>query len=264
MADTFRGRLYKALEPSSEPGQKLSRINRILVVLVLASFVALALETEPSLSDTERLYLRWFNTIVVTIFAIEYVVRLWVAGEDPRYEGLRGRLRYACSFYAIADLAAFLPELILILITDNAIDPRTLAILKAFRLFRLFKLARYVPAFDLVGAAMKRAGGQLLTSFFLALALVYVSAILLYLIEGEAQEAFGSIPRAIWWAIATLTTVGYGDVYPVTPLGRMAASLIALAGIGVVALPAGVFASAFSDEIRERAKKADKQDGDGS
>ena len=165
-------------------------------------------------------------------------------------------MRYAVSFYAIADLAAFLPELVLMLIAGDNIDPRTLAVLKAFRLFRLFKLARYVPAFDLLGKAMEKAGSQLFTSFLLAVALVYISAILLYLIEGQHQpDAFGSIPRAIWWAIATLTTVGYGDVYPITPMGRAAASVIALAGIGVVALPAGVFASAFSDVIREESAR---------
>ena len=127
--------------------------------------------------------------------------------------------------------------------------------LRVFRLFRLIKLARFVPAFDVLGAAVQRAGSQLLTTLAMALALVYVSAVALYFIEGiggQQQEMFQSIPRAIWWAIATLTTVGYGDVYPVTPLGRMFASVIALAGIGVVALPAGVFASAFSDELRER------------
>ena len=149
-----------------------------------------------------------------------------------------------------------MPELILMIFAGDNIDPRTLAVLKAFRLFRLFKLARYVPAFDLLGEALKRAGSQLLTSLLLALALVYISAILLYLLEGPIQpEAFGSIPRAIWWAIATLTTVGYGDVYPITPIGRVAASAIALAGIGVVALPAGVFASAFSEVIREDSQR---------
>ena len=94
-----------------------------------------------------------------------------------------------------------------------------------------------------------------------ALALVYVSAVLLYFVEGvggEHQETFASIPRAIWWAVATLTTVGYGDVYPVTPLGRFCAAIIAIAGIGVVALPAGVFASAFSDELRERRERGQR------
>ncbi len=251
-----RARLYRALEPKTADGEKLSTVNRILVFLVLSSFVLLALETEPSLGESGHNILRILNLCLVIIFAIEYAIRIWAAGEDPRYRGVKGRLRYAVSFYAIADLAAFLPELVLMLIAGDNIDPRTLAVLKAFRLFRLFKLARYVPAFDLLGKAMEKAGSQLFTSFLLAVALVYISAILLYLIEGQHQpDAFGSIPRAIWWAIATLTTVGYGDVYPITPMGRAAASVIALAGIGVVALPAGVFASAFSDVIREESAR---------
>ncbi len=254
--DTLRARLYHSLEPSASDTGRLSTINRILVILVLCSFVLLALETEPGLGEDAQSVFRVFNILLVIIFALEYGMRLWAVGEDPRYRGLPGRLRYAVSFYAIADLAAFLPELLLLLFAGDTIDARTVALLKAFRLFRLFKLARYVPAFDLLGEALKRAGGQLLTSLLLALALVYVSAIALYLIEGQQQpEAFGSIPRAVWWAIATLTTVGYGDVYPVTPLGRVAASVIALAGIGVVALPAGVFASAFSDVISEQSRK---------
>lgn len=254
--NTLRARLYHALEPKMSDRERLSTINRILVVLVLSSFVLLALETEPSLGEQGQDILRLLNLGLVIIFAFEYIVRLWVVGEDERYKGFGGRMRYAVSFYAIADLAAFLPELLLMMFAGDAIDPRTLALLKTFRLFRLFKLARYVPAFDLLGEALKRAGGQLLTSLLLALALVYVSAIALYLIEGVRQpEAFGSIPRAIWWAIATLTTVGYGDVYPITPLGRIAASAIALAGIGVVALPAGVFASAFSDVINEQSRR---------
>lgn len=257
---SLRARLYNALEPKSSDRDRLSTINRVLVVLVLSSFVLLALETEDTLRAEFAAVFESINLLLVIIFAIEYGCRLWAAGEDPKYRGFRGRLRYAFSFYAIADLAAFLPELIIMIVVGDQIDRELLAVLKAFRLFRLFKLARYVPAFDLLGEAMKKARSQLLTSFFLAMALVYVSAIALYLIEGENNpEGFGSIPRAIWWAIATLTTVGYGDVYPETPLGRVAASIIALAGIGVVALPAGVFASAFSDVIREQAQKKQEE-----
>lgn len=253
---TLRAQLYRALEPKSGDSDRLSTINRVLIFLVLGSFVLLALETEPSIAKTGQTILGWLNLALVIIFAFEYCVRVWAAGEDPEYRGLKGRLRYALSFYAIADLAAFMPELLLMILAGDGIDPRTLAVLKTLRLFRLFKLARYVPAFGLLGEAVKRAGSQLMTSLFLALALVFVSAVTLYLIEGHTQpEAFGSIPRAIWWAIATLTTVGYGDVYPVTPIGRIAASAIALAGIGVVALPAGVFASAFSDIIREESER---------
>ena len=109
-----------------------------------------------------------------------------------------------------------------------------LAIFKAFRLFRLFKLARYIPAFNLLKEAMRRAGSQLLISLFLALALVYVSAVALYLIEGEINpDQFGSIPRAVWWAIATLTTVGYGDITPVNMVEYSVVMVLMMLG-GVV------------------------------
>jgi voltage-gated potassium channel len=110
-----------------------------------------------------------------------------------------------------------------------------------------------VPAFAIVGGAFRRAGGPLVAALCVAAAQVYVAALLLYFIEGEAKpEAFGSIMRAFWWAIVTLTTVGYGDVYPETPWGRVAAGLVAVAGIGIVAMPTGILASAFNDEFRAR------------
>ena len=249
----LRARLYCEMEPSARDKRGLSPNNFVLVVLVLVSLVSFALETEPGISDELYQGIQVFNWFILIVFAIEYVVRVWVAGEDEEFRGIGGRLKYMFTPYAVADLIAFLPELVFLLIVGPTTSERSIAALKALRLFRLLKLARFVPAFGLLGAALKRAGTQLLTSLALAMALVYVSAMLLFFIEGPGQpEAFGSIPRAVWWAIATLTTVGYGDVYPVTALGRVAASIIAIAGIGVVALPAGVFASAFSDEIKER------------
>ncbi|MEQ9316689.1 MAG: ion transporter, partial [Henriciella sp.] len=196
-----------------------------------------------------------FNVAIIVIFAFEYLARLWVAGENPEYKGIGGRLKYMLTPYAIADLIAFLPELLWLLFAPEDSNQQIIMALRVLRLARLAKIARFIPAFDVLGATVQRSGTQLLTTLAMALALVYVSAVALYFIEGvggEQQESFASIPRAVWWAIATLTTVGYGDVYPVTPLGRVFASIIAIAGIGVVALPAGVFASAFSDEIKER------------
>lgn len=251
----LRNKLYSELEPDARERSGLSIINSFIIALVLISFLALALETEPTLGPAWRTGIDYLNIAIVTIFAIEYVARVWAAGEDPKYRGVRGRLKYMASGYAIADLVAFLPELLWILLTPEGFGDDVLIILRVLRLARLVKLARFVPAFDVLGATVERAGTQLLTTLAMALALVYISAVALYFVEGvggEQQESFASIPRALWWAIATLTTVGYGDVYPVTPLGRIFASVIALAGIGVVALPAGVFASAFSDEIRER------------
>ncbi|MEM1087174.1 MAG: ion transporter [Pseudomonadota bacterium] len=247
--------LYKQLAPDARESG-ISAMNIAVIALVLLSFLLLALETEatimalPGWADA----ISALNIIIVVIFAIEYTARVWVAGANPLYSGASGRFRYARSTYAITDLLAFLPELVVMVfglgIPINA--------LRIFRLFRLIKIARFIPAFAIFGAAIKRSGSQLLTALAIALALVYISAVALYLIEGlggQQQEDFSSIPRAIWWAVATLTTVGYGDVYPVTALGRFFASIIALAGIGVVALPAGVFASAFTDELRDRDQK---------
>ncbi|MEZ5953306.1 MAG: ion transporter [Hyphomonas sp.] len=248
----LRYRLYMQLVPEAR-FRGISATNLLVVGLVLLSFLFLALETEPTLNTQPGWQQAFaiFNVFVVAAFAVEYVLRVFIAGLDPEYRGLVGRLKYMTRFYSIADLLAFFPELVVMSLGLGV----PLIGLRVLRLFRLIKIARFVPAFNIFGAAVRRAGTQLLTALAMALVLVYVSAVALYFIEGvggEHQESFASIPRAIWWAIATLTTVGYGDVYPVTPLGRVFASVIAIAGIGVVALPAGVFASAFSDELRER------------
>ncbi|MCI4643339.1 MAG: ion transporter [Hyphomonadaceae bacterium] len=257
----FRKRLYLELEPDARDSSGLSRTNLLIVLLVVASFIALALETEPSLSEAWRQAIVLFNYAIVAIFAVEYVIRLWAAGEDERYRGLGGRGRYMMTPSALADLIAFLPELLWLIFMGGQ-GEEALMILRVLRLSRLVKIARFMPAFDILGAAISRSGGQLFTTLAVALMLVYLSAVVLYFIEGvgAGRAEFGSIPRAVWWAIATLTTVGYGDVYPETTLGRIAASVIALAGIGVVALPAGVFASAFSDELRARDEARKEQE----
>lgn len=251
----LRNKLYAQLETDAHNKSGLSFLNSVIIALVLIGFLALALETEETIGPAWRLAIDWVNVIIVGTFAFEYLVRVWVAGEDPRYRGISGRLKYMATPYAITDLIAFLPELLWMLFTPAGVGDDVLIILRVLRLARLVKLARFVPAFDVLGATVARAGTQLLTTLAMALALVYVSAVALYFVEGVGgaqQEGFASIPRSLWWAIVTLTTVGYGDVYPVTALGRVFAAIISLAGIGVVALPAGVFASAFSDELRER------------
>lgn len=244
--------LYRMLEPEAWGKPGLSPLNGLIVMLVVFSFITLAIETEPTIPPALQALVAQANLFIISVFALEYGARVWVAGEDPRYRGLSGRLRYMASPYALADLAAFLPEAIL-LATAGQMGAQEVALLKALRLLRLFKIARYVPAFAVFGAAIKRSWSQLGVALALALAFVYIGALLLYFVEGpDDPQNFGSIPRAIWWAVVTLTTVGYGDVYPHSVPGRLAAAMISLAGIGIVALPAGILASAFSDELRER------------
>ncbi|MDX2234818.1 MAG: ion transporter [Hyphomonadaceae bacterium] len=263
---TLRARIFEAIEPD-EGRTRLTWVSGVLVTMVLVSFITLALETETSRADSGLpawvgVLVGQINNVIVVAFAGEYLVRLWAVGENPKYRGVGGRLKYMVTPLALADLAAFLPELILSVYFPNA-SGGIVAALRALRLFRLLKLARYVPAFGIVGAALQRAGPPLLAALAVAAAQVYVAALLLYFVEGvepipghpEQQERFGSVIRAMWWAVVTLTTVGYGDVYPVTPLGRFAAALVALAGIGIVAMPTGILASAFAEEFRERHEK---------
>ncbi len=263
---SLRTRVYEAIEPD-ERRARLTWVTGVLVALVLVSFLTLALETETALPDTSLpawmgVLVERANNVIVIAFAFEYLLRLWAVGENPKYRGVGGRLRYAVTPLALADLAAFLPELILGVYFPHA-SGGLVAALRALRLFRLLKLARYVPAFGIVGAAVQRAGPPLLAALAVAAAQVYVAALLLYFVEGshpipghpEQVERFGSVIRAMWWSVVTLTTVGYGDVFPVTPLGRVAAGLVAVAGIGIVAMPTGILASAFAEEFRERHEK---------
>ena len=250
-----KGYVHDWLEPD-EPGG-INVFSAAIVLLVLVSLASLALETEAVRTDTpmpawSRDAVSRINLLVVWVFAAEFVLRFWSEGENPRHAGWIGRLRFLVQPITITDVLAFLPELLALVFMPN-VEGEWLAALRALRLFRLFKLARYVPAFAIVGAAVKRAAAPLVAALCVAAAQLYIAAMMLYFIEGVSKpDQFGSITRAMWWAIVTLTTVGYGDVYPETVLGRVAAGLVALAGIGIVAMPTGILASAFAEEFRER------------
>ncbi len=251
---TIKAYVHDWLEPDEGA---INVFSGLIIALVLASLAALALETEAARADTPmpvwiQSAVSWVNIIVVWVFALEFGLRFWSEGENLLHKGVAGRLRFLKQPIAIADVFAFLPEFMVLLFFPQA-DANWLAALRALRLFRLFKLARYVPAFAIVGAAVKRASAPLVAALCVAAAQLYIAAMMLYFIEGASKpEQFGSITRAMWWAIVTLTTVGYGDVYPETVLGRIAAGIVALAGIGIVAMPTGILASAFAEEFRER------------
>jgi voltage-gated potassium channel len=252
---TAKAYVHDWLEPDQPGG--INFFSGAIIILVIVSLVSLALETELLRDDSgiDRGLLplvQWLNVAIVWVFAIEFALRFWSEGENPAHAGVIGRLRFLIQPVTIADVLAFAPELVAMIFfpdTTGAWFPA----LRALRLFRLFKLARYVPAFAIVGAAVRRAWAPLMAALAVAAAQLYIAAMLLYFIEGDSKpEAFGSIARAMWWAIVTLTTVGYGDVYPETALGRFAAGLVALAGVGIVALPTGILASSFAEEFRER------------
>lgn len=265
---TAKAYIHDWLEPDQPGG--INFFSGLIIALVLLSLFSLAIETE-LVRDDAALDRSWLplvsaiNVAVVWLFALEFALRFWSEGENPRHAGAMGRLRFLAQPVTIADILAFAPELIAMLFFPTYTGMLFPA-MRALRLFRLFKLARYLPAFAIVGAAVKRAWAPLMAALAVAAAQLYIAAMMLYFIEGQSKpEAFGSIARAMWWAVVTLTTVGYGDVYPETAWGRVAAGLVALAGVGIVALPTGILASSFAEEFRERheaAQRALQPDGD--
>jgi len=205
----------------------------IIQLLIVISIITFSIETLPNLSSNTIKLLSIIETVIVSIFTLEYVVRVYVA--DRKRD-------YVFSFYGIVDLIAIVPFYLSI-----GLDLRSLRILRMLRLFRLFKLVRYNIAMRRLGMAFYIAKEEFVLFGVITVMLLYLSAVGIYYFENEAQpEQFKSIFHSFWWAVATLTTVGYGDVYPITLGGRIFTFLILMIGLGIVAIPAGLLASALS------------------
>lgn len=201
--------------------------------LVVLSMAAYALETVPDLDPVWRWWLDWFEGISTLIFAIEYGLRVWVS--TPRRA-------YVFSFFGLIDLLAILPYVIGL----NA-DLRTMRIFRLFRIFRILKLARYSSAVRRFHLALRIAWEELVLFIGVTLALIYLAAVGIHVFESEAQPlTFGSVFHCLWWAVSTLTTVGYGDVYPVTVGGKIFTFFILMVGLGFISVPAGLVASALA------------------
>ena len=195
-----------------------------------------------------------FEVISVSVFSVEYLLRIWTA--DLLYPSARHpRLKYVFSLMALVDLAAILPFFLPFI----SVDLRFLRMARLFRLFRLlrvFKLGRYVDALITVTTVIKKSSSQLIVSVALCLFVMLFSAIVMYTVENPVQpEQFPNVIASLWWAICTLTTVGYGDIYPVTDVGRFFASIISLVGIGIIAIPTGIIAAGFSSAIEKKTPK---------
>jgi len=243
----LKKRFYEILEVAA-PGDHASRGFDIFILSLIAlNVLALVAETVESIHSQAPAFFAWFETVSVIIFTVEYLVRLWSCTASTAYAfPVRGRLRFAVTPLAVVDLLAVLP----FYLPFMGIDLRFIRAVRLFRLFRLAKLGRYSTALRTLGrVAVAKRPELVITVFILGLLLLLASAGM-YFIEHDAQpEAFSSIPATMWWAVATLTTVGYGDVYPVTALGKALAAAIAILGIGMFALPTGILGAAFVEQI---------------
>ena len=229
------------------PGQKL---NVFLIALISLNVVAIFLETVDSIYERYEQAFWYFEVLSVAIFTIEYLARVWSCidlADIPDFSPIKGRIRYMLSPIALVDLIAILPFYLSLYMT---IDLRFLRVL---RLLRLFKLTRYSPALGALLDVIQKESEALLAAFVVLLMMLVISAGGIYFLENDLQpDTFGSMPQSMWWAIVTLTTVGYGDVVPITMIGKMFGGLIGLIGIGMIALPAAIMASGFAENIHAR------------
>jgi voltage-gated potassium channel len=250
MSSRLRYRVYEILDQSLAGDRVAALVHRVIVALIIGNISAVVLETVPSLSARfEPLFLS-FEAISVSGFFVEYALRLWASVEHPELQHLpawRARLRYALYPSATIDLLAILPFLLGVFL------PSDLRAFLVFRLARYFKLARYSPGMASLIDAVWAERRALIACLVILTGAVLVAACAMHLAESNEQpDNFGSIPAAMYWAIITLTTVGYGDVVPITPLGKVVASITAVAGLVMLGLPAGIIASAFAREIQRR------------
>ncbi|WP_084005088.1 ion transporter [Gilvimarinus polysaccharolyticus] len=255
---TWRHRVHVQLEPTAW-GYGLSPVNWVLCTLILLSLLGAILETEPRISVGQERLIRELELLFSSVFMLEYLLRLWVCVEDRRYQRpIIGRLRYLVTPAALIDLVAVLP-LLLGFVGAQSLMLRFIRLLRVARLAQFGKLSRSV---HYLFAAIASRRYELSISVVLAATMILFASIMLYLLEKDVQpEAFGSIPRAMWWAIITFTTVGYGDVYPITQLGRVFAALSALASVAMVAMPTGIMAAAFSDAMQRGRHELDDSAG---
>ncbi|HEV2746844.1 MAG TPA: ion transporter [Allosphingosinicella sp.] len=247
----LRRRLYLQLDPRAWPKPGLSPLNTLVTAAIIVATAAAIAETEPLVTTGRERLFEALELGFGIFFLAEYAGRLWTVVEDRGSRpAWRCRLAFVRSPAAIFDLLAILSALLPFVGASGAM----LRLVRLLRIFRLAKLGRMSAALRNLSSAVASRRFELAATVGLALMLVVFGATALYWIEGEIQpDKFGSIPRALWWAVVTLTTIGYGDLFPVTPLGKLVAAFVAVAGIGLIAMPTGILASAFS-EASQRAK----------
>ncbi len=246
-------KIYSILESDEEEKNIFSKsIEWLLISLIVLNVISVIISSFNDLPDKLISILNTFELISVIIFTVEYLLRLITAGYKFKNSKIPF-IKYIFSFMSIIDLLAILPFYLPLIIP---FDLRFLRMLRLFRLFRIFKLNRYNNATRIISSVLKNEKEKLFTTIFVMSVLIIFSSSIMYYVENSAQpDKFPNIVASIWWAVATLTTVGYGDVYPITILGKMLAGIIAILGIGLVALPTGIISSGFISEVTNKQKK---------
>jgi voltage-gated potassium channel len=242
----IRQRTYQIIERADAGDTASAVFDTAIIVLIILNIAAVIASSYSSFAAGHTVGLYRFELVSVVVFTVEYILRIWTAREkypDSRHP----YLKQVFSFMAVIDLLAILPFYLPLAVR---LDLRFLRILRLFRLLRIFKLNRYNTSMELIGRVIRNEREKIFITSFIMFVMIMLSASAMYYVENEAQpEQFPNIIATVWWAVATLTTVGYGDVYPVTTPGKLLAGVIAVLGIGLVALPTGIISSGFVSEL---------------
>jgi len=250
----FKRRIFEIISKAESGDRASSIFDWSIMILIALSIFTIILDSFQSIHERCQTLFQAFEIITVIVFTIEYILRIWTA--DLLYpDAKHPRLKYCFSFMAIIDLLAILP----FYLPFFSADLRFLRMMRLFRLFRLLrvlKLGRYFDALQVIVKVIRTSGPQLIMSVVICFFVMLFSAIIMYEVENPVQpEQFPNVLSSLWWAICTLTTVGYGDVYPVTAVGRFFASIISLVGIGIIAIPTGIIAAGFNQVINKEHDK---------
>ncbi len=239
----------------AEDGDRLSAVfDWSIMLLIVLSILNIILDSFQSIHESCKTLFQVFEIITVIVFTFEYFLRIWTA--DLLYpDAKHPRLKYCFSFMAIIDLLAILPFYVPFISADLRFL-RMMRLFRVFRLLRVLKLGRYFDALQVIVRVIRNSGPQLIMSVVICFFVMLFSAIIMYEVENPVQpEQFPNVLSSLWWAICTLTTVGYGDIYPVTSVGRFFASIISLVGIGIIAIPTGIIAAGFNKVINKESDK---------
>ena len=256
--ENAKKRTFEIIE-KSQKGDILSTIfDYFIVILISLNVVSVFIETF-DLSVYLNNFLRKFEIFSIIIFTIEYILRLWTSTLlYPDKNSFIARVKYIFSFMAIIDLLSILPFYLPFFFN---VDLRVLRALRLVRLLRIFKANRYTHAIQKVLFVIKNKSTELISSIFVIFILMLISSVLMYSVESPVQpEVFKNGFSGLWWAVATFTTVGYGDIYPITSIGRFLSAIIALLGIGLVAVPTGIVSSGFMEANSEENEDENSSD----
>ncbi len=249
--DRVQRRCMEILDRGKVDDKTSRYADNFLAILILANVIAVSLESVEALAVRYESFFLLFENVSTVIFSVEYLLRLWsnAARADSKYTSSLGRrLQYVFSFNGLVDLFAVLPSVISFFVGD--LDLRWLRVI---RLLRLFKISNYSSALEDLMSAVYQERQSFMAALYIFTIALFMASALMYLVEQDAQpDKFSSIPESMWWALITLTTVGYGDVSPITPLGKIIGAITAIMGVSTVALLTGILANAFANQVSSK------------